>query len=689
MFGKLSYPKTLKENISDDFFGIEVPDPYRWLEDADNPEVQAWTQTQHDFVEEILGGLPGRGALHQRLSAVWDYPKYGLMPRKVNGRFFFTKNDGLQAQAVLYVQDEGKEPRVLIDPNKLSADGTVAMNDWRPTSDGNLMMYAIAESGLDWVTFKIRDVDTGQDLDDTLTDIKFSSVSWRKDGSGFYYSRFPKNIRDEGEDNKQVSHQLYFHTLGTPQENDTLVYEHPELKGIILAAEVSHDDCYLVLLVEGDSYVFNRLYYREIDSDGDFVRLFDALDAAYFFIGNDGDTFYILTSKDSPNKRVIALDLKNPTVWRDVVPESKDVIAGVTIANQQFVVTYMHHAHHIIRIYGKDGSFVREIQMPTIGSVGFFAGAGSSPDDSEIYIPFTSFLQPINVYKYDLKQNQLSTVFEVKAPHFNPDDYETKQVFYQSKDGTTVPMFITAKKGLALNGDNPTLLYGYGGYDISLTPAYAAWLPVWLERGGVYAVANLRGGGEYGEKWHLAGMFEQKQNTFDDFHAAAEWLIANAYTSSKKLAIEGGSNGGLLVASAMIQRPELYGAVLCHVPVIDMLRFQHFTAGRYWTSEYGDANGTKEHFDFLFKYSPLHNIKPNTKYPPLLIMTADHDDRVVPMHSKKFAAALQEADSSNNVILLRIDTKAGHGMGKPTAKLIDQRVDVFAFLNAIFEMGVK
>jgi prolyl oligopeptidase len=689
MFGKLNYPKTRKVDIEDDFFGATVPDPYRWLENADDPEVLAWTQTQHDFVEEILGGLPARDSFRQRLTAVWDYPKYGAVPRKVNGRFFFTKNDGLQAQAILYVWDEGKEPRVLIDPNTFSDDGTMSMLDWQPSSDGNLMMYGISESGLDWRTFKIRDVDTGQDLDDTLSHIKFSSVSWRKDGSGFFYSRFPETVQDEGEGNQAVSHQVYFHTLGTAQTDDQFIYEHPELKGLTLGAQVSDDDCYLVLYVAGDSFVYNRLYYREIDSEGDFVRLFDALDAAYEFIGNDSDTFYIATTKNSPNKRVVALDLKNPDAWRDVVPESDDVIAGVTMANQQFVVTYMHHAQHIIKVFGKAGNFVRDIPMPTIGSVALFAGAASKPEDTEIFIPYMSFLRPITVYQYDFKTNLLSSVFEVEVPQFNPDDYETRQVFYQSKDGTTVPMFVTAKKGLPLKGDNPTILYGYGGYDISLTPVYPSWLPLWLERGGVYVVANLRGGGEYGEKWHLAGMLEHKQNTFDDFHAAAEWLIANDYTSSKKLAIEGGSNGGLLVAVAMIQRPELYGAVLCHVPVIDMLRFQHFTAGRYWTSEYGDANSAKEHFDFLFDYSPLHNIKPNTKYPPLLIMTADHDDRVVPMHSKKFAAALQEADSSNNVILLRIETKAGHGLGKPTAKMIDERVDVFAFLNALFEMGVK
>jgi prolyl oligopeptidase len=401
--------------------------------------------------------------------------------------------------------------------------------------------------------------------------------------------------------------------------------------------------------------------------------------------------FWVLPTKNSPNKRVVAIDLKDPEIenWRDIIPESEDVIAGVAIINQQFVVTYMHHAHHIVKIFSKTGKFIRDVLLPSIGSTGFFAGAYGLPDDTTMFVPFTSFLQPFGILDYDFENNELKSFFEVSAPSFDLNDYETRQIFYQSKDGTSVPMFITAQKGLELNGGNPAILYGYGGYDISLSPSYASWFPVWLEHGGIFAVANMRGGGEYGEKWHLNGMLDKKQNTFDDFIAAAEWLIENNYTSTKKLAIKGGSNGGLLVAACMVQRPDLFGAVLCHVPVIDMLRFQHFTAGRYWTSEYGDANSGKDHFDFLFEYSPLHNIKAGTKYPPLLILTADHDDRVVPMHSKKFAAALQEADESNNVILLRIDTKAGHGMGKPTAKMIDEQVDILAFLNGLFEMGVE
>jgi len=374
---------------------------------------------------------------------------------------------------------------------------------------------------------------------------------------------------------------------------------------------------------------------------------------------------------------------------KDIIPESDDVIQGVTVANNQFVVTYMHHAHHIVKVFDKDGTFAHDVDLPSIGSTMAWAGYLSNAEDTEIFIPFTSYLQPLNILKYDFKSGTLSPFFEASAPSFDADQYETKQVFFKSKDGTTVPIFITMKKGITLNGDNPTILYGYGGYDVSLSPGYASHIPVWLENGGIYAVTNLRGGGEYGEKWHLDGMLDKKQNTFDDFIGAAEYLIENGYASSEKLAIEGGSNGGLLVAACMVQRPDLYGAVLCHVPVIDMLRFQHFTAGRYWTSEYGDANKAEDHFKFLMAYSPLHNIQAGIDYPPLLIMTADHDDRVVPMHSKKFAAALQAANADSNIILLRIDTKAGHGMGKPTAKVIDQKVDVYAFLNSLFGMGVQ
>jgi prolyl oligopeptidase len=688
MLHSIRYPHTRQTDVSDDFFGTNVPDPYRWLENADDPEVLEWTQTQQDLAQEILGNLTGRDYFRTRLTHIWDYPKYGIT-RKRGNRLFFTKNEGLQAQPVLYVQEGELPPRQLLDPNTLSTDGTVSLNDWQPTVSGDKLMVAFAESGLDWVTFRVLDVTTATFLDDTLEKIKFSSATWLQDESGFYYSRFPDNTQDEGSDNQNVSHQLFFHRLGTAQTDDELIYEHPDLNGLIFESKISHDNRYLILQIYGDSFVYNRLYYRPLDSTTPFVRLFDDLDALYNFLGNDGDTFYIETSKNAPNKQIIAVNLATPHNWQTLIAESQDVIETVTIANQQFVVTTMHHAHNLIKIYDKYGVWQYDIPLPSIGSLGYFGGILSQPNDTEIFIPFMSFLQPLIVLKYDFLQKTLSPFFSVDVPSFNPDDYETQQVFCPSTDGATVPMFIVAKKGLALNANNPTILYGYGGYGVSLTPGYANWLPTWLESGGIFAWANLRGGGEYGETWHTDGMLDKKQHTFDDFHACAEWLISHQYTSNKKLAIEGGSNGGLMVATCMLQRPQLYGAVLCHVPVIDMLRFQHFTAGRYWTSEYGDANSSPEHFEFLYRYSPLHNVKNDATYPPILIMTADHDDRVVPMHSKKFVATLQATATPNRVALLRIETKAGHGFGKPTDKLIEERVDVMAFLNAVFEMGIR
>ncbi|MEL6310414.1 MAG: S9 family peptidase, partial [Chloroflexota bacterium] len=455
----------------------------RWLEDADAEETVEWTQEQHDFAFELLSTMPGREAFRSRLTEVWDYPKYGI-PRQRGERLFFTKNDGLQAQPTLYVQDGDAEPRVLLDPNTLSDDGTVAMVDWQPTDDGKYLMYAVSESGLDWRTFKIRDVDTGEDLSDVLENIKFSSAAWRRDKSGFYYSRFPEGTHDEGEDNQKVSHNLFFHTLGTEQSEDRLVYKHPDLEGVNFWSYVSHDDRFLFVHVTGDSFVFNRLYYSDITRDDtQFVRLFDELDASYGVVHVDGDIFYILTTKDAPNKRLMALDINQPDNWQEVIPESENVINGVAFANDQFIITYMQDAHHIVKIFAKDGTYIRDIELPTIGSTGFSAGWGSSPTDTSIFIPFMSYLQPLSILKYDLESNEMTTVFDTSVPTFDVDAYETKQVFFESKDGTRVPMFITAKKGIELNGDNPTILYGYGGYDISLTPGYASHLPVWLENG--------------------------------------------------------------------------------------------------------------------------------------------------------------------------------------------------------------
>ncbi len=692
MFGKLDYPETRRVDVVDDFHGTAVADPYRWLEEAEDPEVLAWTGKQHDLAMAVLTGLEGRDTFERRLREVWDYPKFEI-PRKRGDKLFYMRNDGLQEQPVLYVQ-EGDEPaRVLVDPNSFSDDGTVAIFEWQPTGDGRLVMYAVSDGGLDWVKFRFRDVESGEDLDDDLEELKFSSVAWRKDGSGFYYSRYADGAPDEGPANPEVSQQVYYHKLGTQQADDKLIFDDPERKGATYTASVSSDDRFLILRIDWESRIANRLFYKPVDSEGDFLRLFDDLDADYSFIGNDGDIFYILTTHGALNWRVVAVDINNPASenWVDVVPESEEAIAGVAIVNQQFVVTAMRLCRHVIKIYNKDGSLERELLPPGMGAVAMreHAGAHGGAKDDSMFIAWTSFLQPTQILQYDFATGETQPFFEAAAPSFDPDRYETRQAFCPSEDGTKVPIFITCKKGLKLNGDNPAIMYAYGGYHFSQTPSYRDWLPVWLENGGIFVVANIRGGGEYGEAWHRAGMFAGRQKTYDDIHGAAEWLIENKYTSNRKLAIEGRSNGGLLVAVCVTQRPDLYGAILCHVPTIDMLRFKYFTSGRHWTNEYGDAESSKEHFDFLVAYDPLRNIRAGQEYPPILILTADHDDRVVPMHSKKLAATLQAANESGNVILLRVLTRAGHAMGKATSKLIEEQVDIFAFLNRVFDMGVE
>lgn len=688
MTQQYAYPPTRSTDQTDDFFGVRVADPYRWLENADDAGVLDWTQQQHNFAEDYLQQLAGREQFRARLQQVWNYPKYSTVVRR-GTRTFYTRNDGLQPQAVLYVQQDGSDPRILIDPNGWSADGTVALVDWIVDPTGDRLVYVTSDSGLDWRVFRVLDTRSGEDIGDRLEKIKFSSATWSLDAAGFYYCRFPDENQGGSGENRQVSHLVYYHRLGTPQQADELIFEHPELKGITIWPEVSDDGNYLVMSISGDSFVFNRLYVMHLASRTT-MRLFDQLDASYQVIGNDGETFYVLTTLGASAKRLVKLNVQKPSPehWQEIIPTRNDVIASCVLVNEHFVVTYMRDAYNIKQIFSKDGRFLRDIPLPGIGSAEMYGSHRASRGDQEIYFPFTSYLNPASIYRYDFVSNTVEPYFKVEVPDFDADRFETRQVFYTSKDGTKVPMFITARKGIVLDGSHPTILYGYGGYDVSLTPLYWSWMPVWLENGGVFALANLRGGGEYGEKWHQAGMLDQKQNTFDDFIAGAEWLIENGYTSSKRLAIEGASNGGLLVAACMIQRPELYGAVLCHVPVIDMLRFQHFTAGRYWTSEYGDADSSREHFDFLHAYSPLHNVREGRAYPPILIMSADHDDRVVPMHSKKFAAALQNGSHPENLTLLRIDTKAGHGLGKPTEKLIDQQVDIFVFLASLFAMQI-
>jgi prolyl oligopeptidase len=577
------------------------------------------------------------------------------------------------------------EPQLLLDPNTLSADGTVALTSYHISDDGNLMAYGISRAGSDWQEWRVRDVQTGKDRPDEVKWVKFSGASWTKDGAGFFYSRYDEPKEGTALTVANYNQKMFYHRLGAPQAEDTLIYQRPDHKDWGLGGGVTDDGRYLIIRVSQGTDRRNRLFYRDLQTpDSPVVELLNNFDASYGFIDNVGTVFYFRTDLDAPRGRIIAIDVTKPerANWQVIVPQAAERLQGVSLVNDQLVAEYLKDAQSDVRIYGRDGKLVRRVELPGIGSA---AGFGGKRSDTETFYAFTSFTSPATIYRYDLKTGT-STVFRQPKVKFNPADYETKQVFYQSKDDTKVPMFITAKKGLKLDGNNPVYLYGYGGFDISLTPSFSPANLAWLEMGGVYAVANLRGGGEYGEDWHQAGMKLKKQNVFDDFIAAAEWLIGDKYTRKEKLSIGGGSNGGLLVGACVTQRPDLYGATLPAVGVMDMLRFHKFTIGWAWTSDYGSADDADE-FKALYAYSPLQNIKPGTKYPPTLITTGDHDDRVVPAHSFKFAATMQAAQSGDNPVLIRIETRAGHGAGKPTSKQIEEAADKWAFL--VKELGMK
>ncbi len=678
----LQYPAARKSDVVDDYHGTRVPDPYRWLEDPDSPESRAWIEAQNRLTAAYLAEIPARAALRERLTKLWNYPKYGTPFRKAR-RYFFFKNDGLQNQSVLYKQASlTADPETLLDPNVLSEDGTVALSTLAVSEDGRLLAYGTSASGSDWEEFRVRDVAEGRDLSDHLKWIKFSGASWTNDGAGFFYSRYPEP-GDKALTDVNRFQRLYYHRLGTEQTADVLVYERPDQPDWGMNAEVTDDGRYAVLHVWLGTDRRNRVYYLDLKDarrpkvTGEVVRLLDDFDASYAFVGNDGPVFYFLTDLEAPRKRVIAIDTRHPerARWREIIPQSPDVLDGIHIIHDTFVANYMHDASSRLRLFTLEGRLVKDLPLPTLGSIGAISGERK---DDEMFYAFTSFLYPTTIFRYDFKSGGTS-VFKAPTIDFDPSGYETKQVFYTSKDGTRVPMFITHKKGLHLDGSNPTYLYGYGGFNISLTPSFSVAMLVWLEQGGVYAVPNLRGGGEYGEEWHQAGMHDKKQNVFDDFIAAAEYLIAQGYTSPSKLAIAGGSNGGLLVGAAITQRPELFGAALPAVGVMDMLRFHKFTIGWAWVTDYGSADSAAQ-FPYLYKYSPLHNIRAGTRYPATLVTTADHDDRVVPGHSFKFTAALQAAQAGPRPVLIEIETKAGHGAGKPTSKLIEEQADRFAFL---------
>jgi prolyl oligopeptidase len=683
MITSTKYPPARKSEQVDDYHGTKVADPYRWLEELDSAETKAWVEAQNKLSFDYLAAIPARNPLKERITKLWNYEKYGV-PFKEGDRYFYFRNSGLQNQSVLYtVTGLDAQPKMILDPNTMSTDGTVAVSGVQVSPDGRLLAYSISASGSDWQEWKVRDVETGKDLSDHLKWVKFSGVSWTTDGKGFFYSRYDE---PKGDLLKATNYfqKVYFHKLGTPQAEDVLVYERPDQKDWLFGGSVTEDGNYLIITVYQGTDVKNRVYYKDLKaSEAPVVRLLDDFDAAYNFIGNEGTRFWFQTDLQSPRGKIVEIDVSKAArdKWKVVVPESKDALQSVSLVNNKFILNYLKDAYTQVRIHDTAGKVLREVTFPGIGSA---AGFGGKAKDKETFYYFTGFTTPTTIYRYDMTTGK-STVFREPKVEFNPADYETKQVFYNSKDGTKVPMFITHKKGLKLDGNNPTYLYGYGGFNVSMTPGFSVANMVWMEMGGVYAQPSLRGGGEYGEDWHQAGMKLRKQNVFDDFIAAAEWLIANKYTSTPKLAIGGGSNGGLLVGAAMTQRPDLFGAALPAVGVMDMLRFQKFTIGWAWVSDYGSSENADE-FKALYAYSPLHNIKPGTKYPPTMVTTADHDDRVWPGHSFKYAAALQAAQGGDAPILIRIETKAGHGAGKPTSKTIEEIADRWAFLVKTLNM---
>jgi prolyl oligopeptidase len=678
---KLSYPVTKKVDVVDDYHGIKVADPYRWLEDdvRKSKAVAEWVEAENQVTNAFLESIPQREAIKKRITDLWNYEKISA-PSKHGDKYFFFKNNGLQNQSVLFVQDSlDGEPRLLIDPNTWSKDGTVALAGAAFTDDAKHLAFGKAEAGSDWNTWYVLDVATGKQLSDELKWVKFSGASWTLDGKGFYYSRFPEPQTGAAFQALNENQTLYFHRLGTPQGEDVLVYKTPDHPRWTIGGDVSEDGKYLVISIgDGTTSRKVRLAYKDLtDPKSEVVELVPNHDNKFSFLGNDGGVFYLKSDFNAPKYQIIAIDTKKPEKanWKTIIGEANETLDSVDLVGERFICSYLKDAKTQVKVHDMKGAFIRDVELPGIGTA---AGFGGKRTDKETFYTFVSFTTPPTVYRYDIPAGK-STLLRQPKVKFDPSQYEVKQIFYASKDGTKVPMFIAHKKGMKLDGNNPTLLYGYGGFNISLTPTFSISRLQWMEMGGVLAVANLRGGGEYGDGWHRAGTKEHKQNVFDDFIAAAEYLIAQKYTSSKKLAIQGGSNGGLLVGACMTQRPDLFGACLPAVGVMDMLRFQKFTAGRFWTDDYGSSDNTAD-FNFLIKYSPYHNLKAGAKYPATLITTADTDDRVVPGHSFKFAARLQEDQGGPAPVLIRIETKAGHGAGKPTTKAIEEVADQWSFL---------
>lgn len=677
---KMVYPVTAKVDTVDVYHGVEVADPYRWLEDDNSEETKSWVLEQQKVTNDYLAQIPFRQKIEDRLTQIWDYPKYGL-PFQKGDFWYFYKNDGLQPQYVVYQMESiDGEPIVFLDPNTFSEDGTVSLSGLTFSKDGKLCAYSTSSGGSDWKEIFVMNVETKEKLADHLKWIKFSGMSWFKDG--FYYSKYdePK----EGDELKGVNEnsKVFYHKAGTSQKEDELVYqdtEHPKYSWYMGTTE---DESYLILTGHNPSARGNSLYFKKAGSEEDFTPIQTEFDYKTYILDNEGDEMFVMTNKDAPRNRVYKFNVASPDKVREVIPQTTDVLNNVGMAGGKLLVSYMHDASSKAYVYNLDGSLEHQIELPGIGSISGFSG---DKESNTAFYSFTSFIYPAMAFKYDIKNNK-TEVFRESEIDIDIDQFETKQIFYASKDGTKVPMFIVHKKGLELDGNNPTLLYGYGGFNVSLTPSFSISNLVLLENGGVYALPNIRGGGEYGEDWHQGGTQLNKQNVFDDFIAAAEYLIAEGYTSSEKLAIRGGSNGGLLVGACMTQRPELFQVAIPQVGVMDMLRYHKFTIGYYWVPDYGSSDD-KVQFKNLVKYSPLHNIHEGTCYPATLITTADHDDRVVPAHSFKFAAELQAKQSCNEAALIRIETKAGHGAGKSTDKIIEEASDLWAFM--FYNMDVE
>ena len=672
-----AYPEAQRGDVVDDYHGTQVADPYRWLEDPDTPESRTWIEAQNELTHGYLATIEERGAIEERLTELWNFERFGT-PRVEGGRTFWTRNDGLQDHSVLYVADSvDAEPSVLLDPNTFSEDGTISLAGWSVSEDGSHIAYATSDGGSDWRTWKVRDIESGEDTaEDTLEWSKFSGASWTHDHAGFYYARYPEpeNPLEAVNENQK----LYYHRLGTPQSEDRLVYEDTEHPTWGWAGSVTDDGKTLLIYGWEGTEDKNRLYYQRLDrEDAPIVKMLDDFDASYHHLGEVGSTWYVKTNLDAPKNRIIAIDRDKPERehWTEIIGESEDVLEGASMIGGKLILDYLDDAKSVIRLAELDGTPAGEVALPGMGSAW---GFGGEQDATETFYGFSGFTRPSTLYKYDITTGE-STLWKQPDVDFNPDAFETKQVFYPSKDGTQIPMFLVHKKGIELDGSNPTLLYGYGGFNISLTPYFSISRLVWAEMGGVLAIANLRGGGEYGEEWHQAGTLKNKQNVFDDFIAAGEYLVSEGYTSSDKLAIQGGSNGGLLVGAVSTQRPELFAAALPAVGVMDMLRYHEFTIGWAWASDYGRSDDP-EMFSYLHGYSPLHNLEPGTDYPATMVTTGDHDDRVVPAHSFKYAAELQRCHSGADPVLIRIETRAGHGAGKSTSMRIEEIADRWAFL---------